>query len=383
MYIAIFVFAIAFFIMFHEFGHFATAKLFGMKAERFFLGFGPTLWSTHRGETEYGVKAIPAGGFVKISGMSPFEDNDPADHGRLFYEQPAWKRLIVLSAGSATHFVAAFLLLFAALGFVGLPVGGEVTAVVEQLEPAGPAAAAGMQPGDEIVAIDGEAAGDTETIRELLAAREGQTVPVSVVRDGTERELEVALASGQEQDGQPVYLGVAFSVVGSQTVPLGVADGFREVTSGELSFGRLVSLSLQGIAQVFSPAGIAGWVDSFGAEERSAEGPVSLVGAGQIVNAFGQSGDLFAVLLVFAQLNIVLGTLNMLPLPPLDGGHIAALAVEESVNGVRKLRGKRERWLLDPAKLTPIALAVILFFGMIFMGALYLDIVNPASGIIE
>src|SRR3712207_9567628 len=104
MYVTIFIVTIVLVIMFHEFGHFATAKLFGMKAEKFFLGFGPTLWSVRRGETEYGVKAIPAGGFVKIAGMTRFEDADPADKGRLFYEQAAWKRILVLVAGSATHF---------------------------------------------------------------------------------------------------------------------------------------------------------------------------------------------------------------------------------------------------------------------------------------
>src|SRR5688500_18824315 len=121
MYVLIFVLALAFVILLHEFGHFITAKAFGMKVEKFFLGFGPTLWSFRRGETEYGVKAIPAGGFVKIIGMNQFEEVDPADAGRTFRDKSWWKRVIVLSAGSFTHFVVAWVLLFGGLVMIGLP----------------------------------------------------------------------------------------------------------------------------------------------------------------------------------------------------------------------------------------------------------------------
>src|SRR3712207_1986431 len=115
MFVALFVILLVFAIMLHEFGHFATAKLFGMKVDKFFLGFGPTLWSFQRGETEYGVKALPAGGFVRIVGMNAAEEIDPADAGRTFHEQSAWKRAIVLVAGSFTHFVLAAVLVFSAL----------------------------------------------------------------------------------------------------------------------------------------------------------------------------------------------------------------------------------------------------------------------------
>src|SRR3712207_6579964 len=138
MYVTIFIVTIVLVIMFHEFGHFATAKLFGMKCEKFFLGFGPTLWSVRKGETEYGVKAIPAGGFVKIIGMSAYEEVDPADADRTFYSKPAWQRAIVLAAGSATHFIVAVALLFAALAFIGLPTD-EVTSVIDRIVPNSPA----------------------------------------------------------------------------------------------------------------------------------------------------------------------------------------------------------------------------------------------------
>jgi membrane-associated protease RseP (regulator of RpoE activity) len=376
MYVALFVFAIAAVIMIHEFGHFATAKLFGMKAEKFFLGFGPTLWSFRRGETEYGVKALPLGGFVKISGMNRYEDVDPGDSGRLFYEQAAWKRVIVLVAGSATHFVVAFALLFSALAFVGAPTG-EVTTTVEQVIAGSPADAAGLQPGDQLVSLDGEPVGEWVGAQETIRGLGGETAELVVLRDGAERTLSVDVAA-QTPDGQERgYLGVqpAFAV---QRYSLGGA--LRETVGGDFSFGFLTGATLSGLGEVFNPAALAEFFSSAASDEpRTAEdgGITSLVGAGQAVNAYGQAGNLFGVLVLLASLNIVLGTLNMLPLPPLDGGHVAVLAVEEAVNGVRRTRGVRERWHLDPAVVTPVALAVILFFGALSLTAIYLDITNP------
>ena len=183
MFVAIFVFTIVFSIALHELGHFVTAKAFGMKAERYFIGFGPTVWSRHVGETEYGLKAIPAGGFVKIAGMTPWEEVDPADDGRLFYQQKPWKRVIVLSAGSATHLVLAFLLLIAGLAFVGLPMStNEVAMVVED----SPGAAAGLEPGDVIVAVDGQAVDGFAPIRDIVEGAAGETLALEVLRDSLE-----------------------------------------------------------------------------------------------------------------------------------------------------------------------------------------------------
>src|SRR5680860_818786 len=148
-----------------------------------------------------------------------------------------------------------------------------------------------------------------------------------------------------------------------------------------------------GLLQVFSPEGLGRFFPSVGDEgPRDLESPTSLVGIGQAVNAFGNAGDLFAVIVVLAQLSIVLGVLNMLPLPPLDGGHVAVLAVEEGVNAVRARRGRsqgeapdegRERWTVDPSVLTPIALAVILFFVVLSFTALYLDLTKPITDALQ
>jgi len=380
VYVAIFIASIAFVIMFHEFGHFATAKAFGMKAEKFFLGFGPTIWSFRRGETEYGVKAIPAGGFVKIAGMSRFEEVDEADRGRLFYEQPAWQRVIVLVAGSATHFVVAFALLFAALALYSVQTA---TNGVAEVVPDTAAAGAGIRPGDQIVAVDGVETADFEQVRDEIAVRPGETVALEILRDGTPTTIEVAVGSRDEPDGTSVgFLGVS-PTYAERTFSVG--EAFRGALVGDYSVARLTTGTLGALADAFSPEVLGDFFGSVTSSEprdiATTRGPSSLVGAGQAVNAFGQSGNTSAVLVLLASLNIVLGTLNMLPLPPLDGGHVATLAIEETVNARRRSKGVRERWHLDPAIVTPVALAVILFFGVISLTAIYVDIVNPLTGI--
>src|SRR5262252_1224399 len=167
--VAIFVVALLGSIMLHEAGHFATAKMFGMKATQFFVGFGRTVWSRRKGETEYGVKAIPAGGFVKIVGMTELEDVDPADEPRSFRRQPGWQRIIVLAAGSFMHFVLAFVLLFIVAAGIGLETGSagttvgavescvpaSVTAACKPSNPDSPAKKAGIRAGDKIIAVAG------------------------------------------------------------------------------------------------------------------------------------------------------------------------------------------------------------------------------------
>ncbi|HEX7269451.1 MAG TPA: site-2 protease family protein, partial [Streptosporangiaceae bacterium] len=167
--ILIFVGALLFSIMLHEAGHFVTAKKFGMKVTQFFIGFGQTLWSRRKGETEYGIKAIPAGGFVKIVGMTDMEDVDPADEPRSFRRQPGWQRIIVLAAGSFMHFVLAFVLLFALAVGIGLASPGTSTTVgaidtcvpanlnaaCKPSNPASPAKQVGIRAGDKIIAVAG------------------------------------------------------------------------------------------------------------------------------------------------------------------------------------------------------------------------------------
>ena len=382
MFVTIFVISLIFAIMFHEFGHFATAKAFGMKCEKFFLGFGPTLWSFKRGETEYGVKAIPAGGFVKIIGMSSSEEIAPEDQGRTFYEQAAWKRFIVLVSGSVTHFILAALLIMAALAFIGLPdVDAPPTTTLDVVVADSPAGAAGIEPGDRITAIDGRPMADFTDIRTYLEGKAGDEVVVTLARDGATREVPVTLATELPDGTEGAFLGVGPRPV-IATVPLGEAA--RRTFTGDFSVFAIAGQNLEGLGQALSPSALARWFGDVDSDApRSAEGPVSLVGVGQTVNALGQSGDIFNVLFLLALLNITLGTLNMLPLPPLDGGHVAVLLIEQGVNGVRRVRGRSANWHLDPSVITPVALAVILFFVVLSVTALYVDIVKPASDLLQ
>jgi membrane-associated protease RseP (regulator of RpoE activity) len=378
MFVAIFIASIVAVIMFHEFGHFATAKLFEMKCEKFFLGFGPTLWSVRKGETEYGVKAIPAGGFVKIAGMSSFEHVDPADAGRAFYEQAAWKRAIVLVAGSTTHFIVAIVLVFSAFAFVGKPVD---TTTIGLVTNPSPAAAAGLRQKDQIVVVDGQRVAHFEDARKIIEARAGKTIPIQVVRDGRLQQFHVTLGATKANGKPGGFLGVSPASV-NQRLPL--SEAFMSTVVGQNSVFSFAGATIQGFVHAFSPQGLSNWLYSIDRPgPRDLNGPVSIVGVAQLVNRFGVSGDLFLVLVILAQLNIVLGILNLLPLPPLDGGHLAVLVVEETVNRVRRLRGRSTTWRLNPSVLTPVALAVILFFVAVSFTALYADITKPVSELFQ
>ena len=386
MFFLIFVLAIGFAIMLHEAGHFLTARMFGMKASEFFIGFGPRIWSFRRGETEYGIKAIPAGGYVRIVGMNSHDAVAPEDRPRAFFNQPAWQRFIVLVAGSVTHFVVAAVLLFVTLGFFSVPqlVDGEpvLSNEVGMVVDGAPADAAGLQTGDTVLAIDGVRTPSFDAIVEQVAARPGETAEVTLQRDGQTLTREVEIAAENPAGESTGYLGVAASGLAFEEHSLGEAAA--GVFVGEYSLPSLTVQSLTGIAGIFTPDSLSNWLSQADtSNERTTDGPISLVGAAQVGNELVRLGAVSSVLLLLAQLNIVLGALNMLPLPPLDGGHVAILAIEKTVNTVRGWRGRATDWELDPSVVTPVALAVILFLGLFGITALYIDIVNPASQLLQ
>ncbi|HEY1916722.1 MAG TPA: site-2 protease family protein [Streptosporangiaceae bacterium] len=389
----IFIVAISGSIVLHEFGHFITAKKFGMKATQFFMGFGPTLWSITKGETEYGVKAIPAGGFVKIVGMTSMEEVDPDDEPRSFRRHPAWQRLIVLVAGSTMHFLLALILLMAIPLAVGIEntstttVGGVVTCVPKTDESScgsgeakSPAAQVGLRPGDSIVAFAGKPVHTwNQFTSDIRAEPIGARVSVTVERDGKRFTKEATLAktetvSGDGQAGKNIaFVGVSQATVFQRTgLP-------RAVTYAGSMFGQAVSETVGVVGNLPSA------FDHLFAKNRaqtSGGDVTSIVGVGEITSQVvaapaGWQSKAFLVLLIVVSVNIFIGLLNLLPLLPLDGGHVAVVIYERVRAWLAQMRGRPDPGLVDMTKLIPVSLAVfalVIGFSLILIMA---DIVNP------
>jgi membrane-associated protease RseP (regulator of RpoE activity) len=384
--ILIFVLALLFSIMLHEAGHFVTAKKFGMKVTQFFVGFGQTLWSTRKGETEYGVKAIPAGGFVKIVGMTELEDVDPADEPRSFRRQPGWQRIIVLAAGSFMHFVLAFVLLFAlavgiglaspgtstAVGAVDACVPASLTAACKASNPASPAKQAGIRAGDKIIAVAGKPVHNWAQMGKALRSQPaGTPVTVTVQRGGRQLTLHPSLAVIHGRQGS--YLGISPVVVFQRTGPLGA------VTYAGGKFGQILAGSAGVVASL--PKAVP---DLFAKDRGSTPGGqvTSVVGAaditGQVVAApIGWQARVALVMLIVASLNIFVGVFNLLPLLPLDGGHLAIVIYERCRAWLARLRGKPDPGPVDFRRFVPVSVgvfALLVGFGLLLIMA---DLVNP------
>jgi membrane-associated protease RseP (regulator of RpoE activity) len=388
----IFLFALLFSVMLHESGHFIMAKKFGMKATRYFVGFGPTLWSTQRGETEYGIKALPFGGFVKIIGMHSLDEvDDPADEPRSFRRHPAWQRIVVLCAGSFMHFVLAFLLIFGLAVSIGIEndnttqlgtISTCVAANVSQLnagtcsasDKPSPAKQAGLQVGDQVTAFDGTPVSNWTQLGDAIRrAPAGQAVTLTVNRNGKVLTLHTTLASVSGRSGS--YLGVAPAVV------FQVVNPIRAVQYAGSTFGQVLVGSAKAVAAL--PGAIP---KLFGKNRSSTAGGqvTSVIGAAQatgeaVAAKVGWQYKVSFVLLLVASLNIFVGAFNMLPLLPLDGGHVAAILWERIRAWFARLRGRPDPGLVDMAKLMPVMFSlfmVLVFFGLVVILA---DIVNPLN----
>ena len=387
--VLIFIVALLGSVMLHELGHFLTAKKFGMRVTQFFVGFGKTLWSTFRGETEYGVKALPFGGFVKITGMTSIEDVDVAHEPRSFRNQPGWQRIIVLAAGSFMHFVLAFVLLFVVAAAIGQAANSNEISSVATCVPASakalnsanpctghvaksPAEVAGLKPNDKIISIAGQPVTTWKQLHKALAAQKpGVPVPIVVERRGRAVHREVTLAA---IPGRSVaYLGVT-------PAPIYQRSGFL----GSVSFaGNQFANTLTGSASAIAKLPAA--VPDLFAKNRSSTpaGQVSSVyGVGQVTGdvvaaALPWQAKASLVLLLIASLNIFVGAFNLLPLLPLDGGHLAVVIFERIRAWFNRVRGRPDPGLVDIQKLVPVSLVV--FALLVGLGTLLIaaDIFNP------
>lgn len=362
------IFAIALFIMVHEAGHFFAAKATDMKATEFFLGFGPKIWSVKRGETEYGVKAIPFGGYVRIVGMNPYEDVDPADFGRTYREKKFWQKSFVVLSGVALNFLMAYLILFGlswALGISDLTTSiEEVTQTITATDTPSPAIEAGLERGDELVAIDGVAIEGWIQATDLIAARPGETVDVEVLRDGVPLILTADLGEIDRGNGEIVgFLGIRPMLDHRSIGP------FTAAGLAGRQFAFLAEQSVRSIGRLVSPSSLAELGGAlFGQTEiRDEIRPVSPIGLVQL-GAQAEQVGLENLFFILASVNVILGLFNIVPLYPLDGGHFA-VALYERIT-------RREA---DVRRLAPIAAAVIAL--MLFLGvvAIVLDIANPIA----
>jgi membrane-associated protease RseP (regulator of RpoE activity) len=357
--ILIFCVALVLSVMLHETGHFVAAKRFGMKCTQYFFGFGPTLWSVQRGETEYGFKAIPAGGFVKIVGMTSLDEVDPEDEPRSFRRAPGWQRLIVLAAGSFMHFLLAAVLIFGVALAIGVEneVGnttqvGTVTTYVPANETAlsngtvcageakSPAAAAGLKVGDQVTSFDGVAVSTFTGLKaEVLKVKPGTPVTFTVLRDGHSLTLHTALAEVKGY-GSFFGMGPVTTTVFQRQSPL---DSVKDV--GNVG-------SVIGAAQA----------------------------TGQAVAApVGWQSKVSYVLLLIAELNIFWGVFNLLPLLPLDGGHIAVVFWERIRAWIARRRGRPDPGPVDYRRVVPPMFAVFAVIIVFTLVVILADIVNPVN----
>jgi membrane-associated protease RseP (regulator of RpoE activity) len=361
--------AIILFVTAHEAGHFFAAKATGMKVTEFFFGFGPRLWSTRRGETEYGFKALPLGGYVRIIGMNPLEEVGPADMGRTYREKKFWEKSVVVLAGVGMNFLIAFLLFYGIVMVNGvsepMPVVDQVvaTTIVGEESVPTPAAAAGLREGDVIRSIGSHRIVTWADVEEALADLSAGPTELVVDRGGELVVLDADLIDREQVDGvsDTRYLGIAPAV---DTYDPGV---FGAVGVAGSQVWQGIGFTFQAIGDMVKPSSLAQYVGVLVGDTEVDEEirPVSPIG---IVNIGSQTESAATFLGILAFVNVILATINLLPLFPLDGGHFA-VAVYEKVSG-------REA---NVRRLAPVAAAVIGLFAFLGFVAIILDIVNPIS----
>jgi membrane-associated protease RseP (regulator of RpoE activity) len=367
-----FVLAIVAMIMIHETGHFITAKWSGMKVTEYFFGFGPRLWSIRKGETTYGIKALPLGGYVKIIGMSNLERGiDPADEPRTYRQQSYPKRVLVAVAGVVTHFVVAFLLLVLLWTVLGVPKNDKPTLTIGEISGlesgATPAIDAGFKVGDRIVSVGGEAATRWEDLPPFIRRNPNRPLNFVVERDGRMLNLVVTPAA-IERDGETV----GFIGIGSRPAveKLGFVPG---VARAGTNLWDLTTASVKGLGSIFTPSSLKDYASNLtGSAEPGNEGqrPVSVVGVVRIAGQAADSG-VFNLVYLLVVLNLFVAVLNLVPLLPFDGGHIAVATYER----LRSRRGRR--YQADVGKLMPLTAAVVALMLVLGVTSIYLDIINP------
>jgi membrane-associated protease RseP (regulator of RpoE activity) len=368
-----FIVALLLSVMIHEFGHYITARRFGMRISEFFVGFGKRIWSTQRGETEFGIKAIPAGGYCRIDGMAPNDVMPEGEEDRAFYKASSGRKLIVLGAGSFLHFVIGYILLFTLFAGVGttqvLPVIGEVIADSA-------AQSAGIKAGDEITAINGVKVERWFEDVEVIRQSQGSELVLTVDRDGTLIEV-VTAARLTEIDGSKRFVLGIINEVGLER-----SDLLTSVKNSGTVTKSFLTESVKSLIAL--PSKIpALWGQTVRGEERDVNGLVGVVGVAR-VSGDAVSSDKLTVrerlatfILIIASLNIFVGIFNLLPILPLDGGHMAVAIADEIRALFARIRRRPRPAAMDVTVLTPVTMVVFVILASLTLLLLVADVINP------
>jgi membrane-associated protease RseP (regulator of RpoE activity) len=418
-------------IALHEVGHLVPAKLFGVKVTQYMIGFGKTIWSTRKGETEYGVKALPFGGYIAMIGMFPpakgesvkedstgffrglvqdardssAESIGPGDEARAFYRLPVWKRIIVMFGGPFMNLVLGVIFFAILIMGIGVPQATTTVGAVSECalpatsqrqtcepgDPAAPGAAAGVEPGDRLVSIDGTPVESWAQSTAIIREHPGDELDLVVERDGEQVELTVtpmvseryALdADGQvmtDASGDPLTVDAGF--VGIEAMIARVPQPATEVLPavGEQTAG-VAGIVINLPQRLIDVANAA-----FGPGERDPNGPMSVVGVGRAAGEVAATAELPIVdkaafmVGILGALNIALFVFNLIPLLPLDGGHIASALFEGIRRGIAKLFRRPDPGPVDLAKFMPVTFGVVILLGCMSALLIYADLVKPVS----
>lgn len=350
-------------VFLHEVGHFVTARVTGMKATQFFMGFGPRVWSRGRGEVEYGVRALPLGAFVQIIGMNNLDEVDPIDEARTYRSKSYPRKMLVITAGSLMHMIIAFVLFAGVFASAGRQ-QNTGNLMVHETVVNGAAWDAGLRNGDQILSIGGVSVDSQESLVTAISTHQPEErVEVAYVRDGRTASVEVVMDRRPDDSGR-AYLGVFADDWGWKRLSPAAA-----VWQSMTNIGDIAGSSVRGVFVALNPVNSLRHLSN---QDTSLDTrPTTVVGVTQVSGDIGRSDGLKGVLVLLGSVNVFVGIFNLFPLLPFDGGH-AAIATYE------RLRSRRGvRYVADISKMVPVATTVVGLLVMLLLTGLYLDIARP------